>query len=137
MQNWEIQSINQQKALKHRDNFVWPKPTWGWKRLFNLKSILYHEGNPGEISKKDVGGRIWSRDCAGILLTGLITLKSSGIFLNITHAHLSRVAPSTVDWVLAYQSSIKKMLHRRANRSVWWRESLNWNRFFPGMSRFA
>lgn len=53
------------------------------------------------------------------------------------------MASSTVDWVLHYQSSVKKMAYRLVHRPFWWGHFLNWgflflNEFYhqvPGSSK--
>lgn len=112
------------------DKISRPKASEGGKGYFNLQlSVTITEGSYRKNSSQKPGGKKWSRDHGGVLLSGLLLWLSQSAFYTAQNylpradiAH-NEVGPPT-------STIINKMHHRLAHKTIWWRHFFS-VRYFP------
>lgn len=90
------------------------------------KIYSIHEGKLGRNSRQNPEGKNWSRDSGGKMLNSLL--------LQLTFSYLSYPIKTTCpgpalhhEWALLHLSLIKKRPQRLVNRTICWKNFLNWD----------
>jgi hypothetical protein len=87
------------------------------------------KGNLGKSSIQKPGGRKWSRDHGGMLLTGLLSMACSVWFLIQSKTTCPEMAWPSLAWILSHKSLVKGMPHRYVHGSIWWSQWFNSSSF--------
>lgn len=90
------------------------------------KIYSIHEGKLGRNSRQNPEGKNWSRDSGGKMLNSLL--------FQLTFSYLSYPIKTTCpgpalhrEWALLHLSLIKKRPQRLVNRTICWKNFLNWD----------
>lgn len=103
------------------DKISRPKASEGGKGYFNLQlSVTITEGSYRKNSSQKPGGKKWSRDHGGVLLSGLLLWLSQSAFYTAQN-HLPRADIAHNEVGPPTSTIINKMHHRLAHKTIWWR----------------
>lgn len=97
-----------------------------------LEAPLIREVKDRNSIREGTGSQSWYRDCGRVLLTGLYLMAGSFCFLIVPRTTIPEIALLTRSWINLCWTVFKKVQHRLAHRSFWWRHFHNWF-FFPQM----
>jgi len=107
------------------DNSPRPKATWQGKGLFQL-TTLRSQSITERNQDRDLEAGTETEVMKKTVLTGLLLVACPACFLT-----QPRVGTAHNGCGLPHQSSVKKMHHRLAHRTIWWEHSFIWCSLFP------